>query len=73
MNSGTVNSGCATNRPNRLCSALSSSARGTPAAPLPRGRVRSARVTGAATSSSSGVISDRTMCCVMCTLNSTML
>ena len=73
MNSGTVNSGCATNRANRLCSASSSSARGAPAAPRPRGRVRSARVTGAARSSSSGVISDSTMCWAMCTLNSTML
>ena len=45
---------------------------GAPAAPRPRGRVRRARVTGAARSSS-GVISDRTMCWVMWTLNSTML
>jgi hypothetical protein len=73
MNSGTVNSGFVTNRPNRLCRAFSSRARGTPAAPLPRGRVRRASVTGAAISRNSGVISDSTMCCVMCTLNSTML
>ena len=34
MNSGTVNSGCGTNRANRLCSASSSSARGAPAGPV---------------------------------------
>jgi hypothetical protein len=73
MNSGTVNSGCDTNRANRLCNAFSSSARGAPAAPRPRGSVRSASVTGAPSSRSSGVISDSTMCCAMCTLNSTML
>ena len=38
MNSGTVNSGCATNRANRLCSASSSSARGRSGGAVPAGQ-----------------------------------
>lgn len=66
MNSGTVNSGCERSRAARLCSASSSSALGVPATPFPRGRARSAIVTGAPRRSSGGTIIDSTMCCPMC-------
>ena len=43
------------------------------ALPRPRGSTRRASVIGEPTSRNSGVISDSTMCCAMCTLNSSML
>jgi hypothetical protein len=67
-----VNPGFDTNRAKRLCSSSSSSARGTPAVPWPRGSDRSASVIGEPQSRKIGATIDSTMCCAMCTLNTTM-
>ncbi len=72
MNIGMVKPGCVITFTYRLCSSLRSSSRG-PVEPRPAtGSARSARVTGAPSSSRIGDSMEITMCCTMCTLNMTM-
>ncbi len=72
MNMGMVNRGCVITRMYRLCSRATSHSRG-PLRPRPAdGSARSVSVTGAPSRTRIGDSMLITMCCTMCTLNSTM-